>query len=266
MVSEAAGNVRPCVVLVSSPTPAEITYGPLLATLGDDVRAVPKNLEVCAGDDTPPGYEFGMEVEGIKRIADEAGEEKIHLVGFSAGASACLAFAAKHPGRTMSLALVEPPFIGREGRTPEEIEFFARSESALSLPPAERMGAFMAMVLGPGAKPPEPPPGPPPPWMMRMPIALAAMDESFETYDLDTESLRGFHKPVYFTRGGMSNPVWERIAERLGGILPNLEVEVYEERHHLDAPHTAEPERFARTLCELWARAAVSAGDASAAS
>ncbi len=248
------GDIRPFVALVSSVSPAEITYGPLLATLGDDVRAILKNLEVCAGDATPPGFDFGMEVEGIKHVADEAGEESIRLVGFSAGASACLAFAAKYPERASSLALVEPPFIGREGRTPEETAFFAESEAALSLPPAERMGPFVSMVLGPGAAPPEPPPGPPPPWMMRLPIALAALDESLKTYDLDTESLRYFHKPAYFARGSLSNPVWKHIAERLGTILPNLEVEVYEERHHLDAPHAAEPERFARALRKLWAR------------
>ncbi len=249
------GDIRPFVVLVSSPTPAEITYGPLLAALGDGVRAIPKNLEVCAGDATPSEYGFGMEVEGIKRVADEAGEESIHLVGFSAGASACLAFAAKYPQRASSLALVEPPFIGREGRTPEEAAFIAEGEAVLSLPPAERMGPFMGMVLDPGATPPEPPPDPPPPWMMRTPIALGSLSESFKTYDLDTESLRGYCGPAYFARGALSNPVWERIAERLSGILPNLEVEVYEERHHLDAPHMAEPERFAQALRKLWARA-----------
>lgn len=250
-----AGEAAPFVLFVSSTTPAEITYGALLAALGDEVRMIPKNLEVCAGDTTPPGYDFGMEVEGIERVADEAGQQSVHLVGFSAGASACLAFAAKHPERASSLALVEPPFIGREGRTPEEAAFFAQSEEALALPPAERMGPFMDTVLGPGAMPPEPPLGPPPPWMMRMPIALSAMDESFKTYDFDPEGLGEYRGPVYFARGALSNPVWERIAERLGGMLPNVEVEVYEGRHHLDAPHAAEPERFARALRKLWTRA-----------
>lgn len=254
MAAEEKGG-SPFVVLVSGPTPAEITYGPLLATLGDEGRTIPKNLEVCAGDAIPPDFDFDMEVEGIKRVADAAGEENVHLVGFSAGASACLAFAAKHPGRAASLALVEPPFIGNEDRTPEETAFWVTGDEAMALPPVERMGAFVRMLLRPGVAPLPPPPGPPPPWMANRPAALAALHRAFGEYDLDTDSLREYRNPAYFARGSLSNPVWEQIAERLGGILPNLEVEVYEERHHLDASHTAEPERFARALRKLWARA-----------
>lgn len=89
-------------------------------------------------------------------------------------------------------------------------------------------------------------PGPPPPWTMKQSAALAAMHRSFEEYDLDTESLRGFRNPVYMAIGSLSNVAWERMVERLSGTLPCLEMTVYEGRHHLDASHTAEPERFAR--------------------
>jgi hypothetical protein len=38
-------------------------------------------------------------------------------------------------------------------------------------------------------------------------------------------------------------------------VFPNFTLEVFEERHHFDPPHRAEPERLAASLRELWARA-----------
>jgi hydrogenase maturation protease len=96
--------------------------------------------------------------------------------------------------------------------------------------------------------------------MDNQPGDVRPFDHSFESHVLDTESLRNFRNPAYFARGALSNPAWERIAERLSGIFSNIEVAVYEGRHHLDAPHVAEPdvaepERFARALRKLWSRA-----------
>lgn len=45
------------------------------------------------------------------------------------------------------------------------------------------------------------------------------------------------------------------MAERLAGLFPDLRLEVYQGRHHLDPPHRAEPGRFARALRDLWERA-----------
>lgn len=246
------GDVRPFALFIAGATPAEIVYGPLLGVIGDEVRAELKDPEVFAGEVPAPGYTFDDEVESIRRVADGAGQESIHLVGYSAGGSAALAFAAKYPQRAASLGLIEPPWIGNEGMTPEEVEFWAEGDEVMSLPPAERMGRFFRLVLGSGVEPPARPPGPPPPWMANRPAGLKALHNYFNSHTLDPRSLRDIHNPVYFARGALSNPAWERIAERLSGMLPNIEVEVYEERHHLDAPHVAEPERFARALRKLW--------------
>ena len=250
------GGTRPFVVFVSSVTPAGIVYGPLLGEIAQEVRPELKELEVLAGDAPPPDYAFDAEVEGIRRVAEEAGQQSVHLVGFSAGASAALAFAAKYPEHAASLALVEPPFIGNGFRTPEEEAFWAEGDEAMAKPPAKRMGAFLRMLLRPGVQPPARPEGPPPPWMLKQPAALGALHRSFESHDLDLGSLRDFRKPVYVAVGSLSNPAWERMAERLGAALPNVEVEFYEGRHHLDAPHAAEPERFARALRKLWTQTA----------
>ncbi len=92
--------------------------------------------------------------------------------------------------------------------------------------------------------------------MAKWPDVLKAMHWAFKAYDLDTASLRSYRNPVSFALGSLSNPAWERMAERLSGTLPNVEVEVYEGRHHLDPPHRAEPERFARALRKLWKQTA----------
>lgn len=42
-----------------------------------------------------------------------------------------------------------------------------------------------------------------------------------------------------------------------GGIFPDFTLEVFEERHHFDSPHRAEPQRYARSLRKLWDRARV---------
>lgn len=97
------GNDRPCVVFMGAITPAEILYAPLLAEIGGEVHAHLKDLEVFAEGGEPSGYSLESEVEGIKRVADEAGEESVHLVGLSAGATSSLAF-----GREVSGAVREP--------------------------------------------------------------------------------------------------------------------------------------------------------------
>lgn len=91
--------------------------------------------------------------------------------------------------------------------------------------------------------------------MAKRPAGLEAMVRAFRRYDLDPERLRRFRKPVYLAVGGLSRPVERRKAERLADLFPDLQVEVYENRHHFDPPHRAEPARFARALRELWRRA-----------
>ena len=64
--------------------PAELAYPALLEALGDEVVAVSKDLEVYAGDEPPPNYTLGTEVEGVVCTAEAAGFERVHLVGYSA--------------------------------------------------------------------------------------------------------------------------------------------------------------------------------------
>jgi pimeloyl-ACP methyl ester carboxylesterase len=236
--------------------PADLAYGALLEALGDDVQATAKDLEVYAGPEPPPDYTLEYEIDGVLRAAKEAGFERFHLVGYSAGGASSLAFAAAHPERLLSLALIEPAWLGNEGLSPEEEAVRREFDRIATLPPDQMMPAFVATQLAPGVEPPPSPPGPPPPWMATRPAGLRAFITAFGSSTLDLDRLRVFERPVYFALGGRSNPdYYGRMANRAREIFPDWTLDVFEQRHHFDPPHRIEPERTARALRAHWARA-----------
>jgi pimeloyl-ACP methyl ester carboxylesterase len=246
-IRSARDSGLPVVLVPGGITPAEISYAALAQEIRDEASLVLKDLELYAGDSPPPHYSLDLEAEGVGRAADEAGFETFHLVGYSAGGAVCLAFTATHPERVRSLALIEPDLIGSEGRTPEEMEEWEEMNRIAALPPEERMEALMG--------PSNSPPGPQPPWMAKRPAGFEAMIRALGRYHGKLEDLRRFRGPVYLAIAGLSKPVEWRKAERLGAVLPDMEVEVYEGRTHFDAPHRAEAGRFAHALRRLWERA-----------
>jgi len=238
--------------------PAALAYGPLLDALGDEVDPLAKDLELYAGDTPPPGYAVDFEIDGLLSAAEEAGFERFHLVGYSGGGAVSLAFAARHPERLRSLALIEPAWDGNWELSPAEEMLWRRFEELADVDPAEEepMAEFMRMQLWPGVEPPAPPPGPEPPWMAKRPAGIRALIAAFRDGGIDPERLRAFERPVYFALGSLSNPdYWAHMAERLGRTFGDFTLEVYEGRHHLDPPHRAEPQRFAASLLSHWARA-----------
>ena len=254
-----SGELAPIVLVPGGIMPAGMSYGPLLNVIKGEVRAVAKELEVYGSAAPPSDYGLEMEVEGIKRAADAAGLETFHLVGYSAGGAASLAFTAQYPDRLRSLALIEPAWIGNDDWSPEEAADWAELDRVMMLPDAERMRAFARWQMRPGLEPPQLqlPPGPPPAWMALRPAGMVAISRAFKTYRLDRQRFKGFRQPVYYALGSLSRPLYERDAKTLAGLFPDLRVEVYEGRSHFDPPHRAEPERFARALRELWAQATI---------
>lgn len=111
---------RRVIFLPGGVLPAGPAYASLLEALGDDVDARVKDLEVYATPVLPTDYSLATEVAGIVRTADEASFERFHLVGYSGGGASSLAFAARHPERLLSLALMEPAFAGWGAMTSEE--------------------------------------------------------------------------------------------------------------------------------------------------
>jgi pimeloyl-ACP methyl ester carboxylesterase len=244
------------VLLPGSVVPAEPAYGGLIAALGTGVEAVAKDLEVYATAEPPPNYSLDLEVAGVVREADARGWERFHLVGYSGGGAASLAFTALHPERLASLALLEPAWAGRWDQSPAEEALWQHYEKLRELPPDQFMRAFMRLGVKPEVLLPPPPEGDPPPWMAKRPAGINAFMRTFETYDLDRAALRRFGRPVYYALGGLSNPdEYGEIATRLGTVFPDFTLEVFPERHHFDPPHRIEPEHLATSLTALWQRA-----------
>ena len=231
-------------------TPAAQRYGALLDALGDDVLPVVKDLEVYSGSVVPPpGYRLGSELEGIERAADEAGFEAFHLYGYSGGGACALAFTARWPDRVQSLAVDEPA-----------IDFDAEDMALMretfvpmvELPPDRLMDAFVGEMLRAGVEPPPRPQGPAPTWMETRPAGIAAFVQALAESDVPIERLRSFDRPVYYSYGSLSNQSWERRAERLSALMPQMVIERYEGLHHMNTSHVAEPERVAASLRRLW--------------
>jgi pimeloyl-ACP methyl ester carboxylesterase len=244
------------ILLPGSVLPGDLAYGTLVAALGSVTDAVVKELEVYATTEAPPDYTLDLEVSGVRREADERGWERFHLVGYSGGGAAALAFAARHSQRLASLALLEPAWAGRWDLSPGEQALWREYDRLEALPPDQFMRTFMRLNVKPGVELPRPPPGDPPPWMAKRPGGIRAFMKIFKTYELDRDALARFDRPVYFALGGLSNAdQFGAIATRLSRVFPDFELEVFEERHHFDPPHRIEPERLADSLRALWRRA-----------
>jgi pimeloyl-ACP methyl ester carboxylesterase len=253
---EHAANDKPVVIFVPGGImPGELSYAPLVDSLGDEIHPIVKDLEVYATDTPPSGYGLELEVEGIRRVADAAGVRRFHLVGYSAGGASSLAFTSKYPERLASLALIEPAWIGTP--TPEDAVDWAELNRLMSLPPEERMQAFARWQMLPGIQPPSLPlpAGPPPAWMSKRPAGMQAFSHAFNTYQLDQARFRLMEGPVYFAYGSLSTRFYDRAAHRLSELFSDFKAEEYKGRSHYDPPHRAEPERFSRALYKLWDRA-----------
>ena len=243
------------ILLPGSVLPGELAYSSLVAALGSGTEAVVKELEVYATPEAPSDYTLDLEVDGVRCTADEHGWERFHLVGYSGGGAAALAFAARHPERLAGLALLEPAWAGRWGLSPAEQALWHEYDRVAALPPDQFMRAFMRLSVKPGVELPPPPAGDPPPWMAKRPGGIRAFMETFKTYELDRNALERFDRPVYYALGGLSNPdQFGAIATRLSQVFSDFELEVFEERHHFDPPHRIEPERVADSLRALWRR------------
>jgi pimeloyl-ACP methyl ester carboxylesterase len=126
--------------LPGSVLPAQAAYGGLVEVLGSDVDAMVKDLEVYSSPAPPPDYSLDHEVDGLLREAAQRGWTRFHLVGYSGGGAASLAFAARRPERLLSLALLEPAWAGRWDRTAEELALWQEYDRLEALPPPSSCG------------------------------------------------------------------------------------------------------------------------------
>ena len=244
----------PVLLLPGAVLPADLAYAALLNELGDDVEAIAKDLELYRDDSPPADYSLDTELEGVLLEVERHSWDRFHLVGYSAGGAAALAFAARNPERLLSLALLEPAWAGGWGWSPAHSRLWTKYQALKDLPPDQAMPAFMRLQVRPDVQLPAPV-SPMPPWMARRPAGIRALLDAFENYDLDRQSLVSFRPPVYFALGGRSNPdQFAEEASRLGSVFADFTLEVFPERHHFDPPHRMEAARLARSLNAVWNR------------
>jgi pimeloyl-ACP methyl ester carboxylesterase len=233
--------------------PAADRYAALINELGVQVKAIAKDLEVYRLSRPPAGYSIDTEIAGVKSTADVRRFERFHLYGHSAGGAVAIAFAAAHPDRLLSLAVDEPAmdFTPEDHADPSWVDL----DRIAKLPVPERMAAFLRQQLKPGVEPPPAPPGPQPEWMAKRPAGIVAFLEAGKQHVIPEQRFRDFEQPVYYSRGSLSAPYWERSLRRLERLFPNFTGELYAGLHHLHTSHIAEPARVAAALRSLWARA-----------
>jgi pimeloyl-ACP methyl ester carboxylesterase len=240
----------PVVFLPGIIMPAVQRYSPLIEQLDGDVQAFTKELEVY--DDASSNgdaYSIDAEVAGLARAVDAAGLERFFLYGHSAGGAIALAFAAARADRLLGLGLDEP---ATDFAEETKAAWAGHLDPIVALPAEQRMPSFMRAQVGPGVELPPPPPGPPPDWMASRPAGIDDFARAMTDYRLEGRRLSAFSKPVYFSFGSRTNPVWRAICERLAAVFPNFTAEEYDGLHHLNTSHAAEPKRVADALRRVW--------------
>ena len=228
--------------------PAAIRYEQLKSRLSG-CTVIAKDLEVYAGATPPFDYSIATEVTGVERVADNAGFERFHLYGHSGGGAVALAFAAAHPDRLLSLAVDEPAHDFTDAmRADMEV-----LEPLKSLPPPERLRAFMRLQVSPHVEL-SPPTGPSPPWMATRPAGIEAFLQALDQHERLTAKYAAVRAPVLYTWGSLTHPRWYAMAKRLGTLFRDFTAVCFEGLHHLNTSHQAEPDRVVELLDALWAR------------
>ncbi len=232
-------------VCVNGVVPPKLTFAKLVR----DVTERPVRLHDLVGysEVLPPGYDIETELDALAAVVDEP---TVHLLGYSAGASVALAFAAARPQRVASLTLVEPPWVG----APDGTAFQAHMDEVMLHTPADRRWEeFHRLLTRPGADVPPPPPNPPP-WA---PLRVARGEQVWEAlraHLIGADRLAAVTAPVYLPVAADSHPWFTDAAHRLAAQFPLATVEVFP-GNHVRPPHVSDAARFVARLRALWAAA-----------
>jgi pimeloyl-ACP methyl ester carboxylesterase len=245
-------------ICLNGVTPAKVAFAPLAAALEGQAELILKDLDGYAAD-FADDYGPKTELEAIRRLAEAAGWDRFHLLGQSFGASVALAFAREHPQRVISLALVEPPFVGNDCSWSETYAgLLAALDQALQTPLVERPLAFFRALTAPGQALPLSATGAPPEWLLPRSERQGRMWPRWRDGTRGPLQLLPPVRDVYVALGGRTHPGFRAVAEWLGARVPSAVIDVYPERSHFDAPHVAEAPRFAQALLSMWDSHAVS--------
>jgi pimeloyl-ACP methyl ester carboxylesterase len=251
------------------------SWEPLLPIVAESHRAITYSRRYARpGEDIPPGVDNQMlpHVEDLAAMLRELDAAPAHLVGNSWGAFIALLTAIRHPELVRTLVLGEPPaitlFVSMPPRPPEILRLLVtRPRTAVALIPfgatvispaekAFRNGddeagklAFVKGVLGQDrwlALPEE--------RRLQATENVNALKASLlgEGYPrLSDADVRSVEVPSLLLEGEHTRPIFRRILDRLGDLLPSSERAVL-----AGATHTQEenPEEYARILLGFLSR------------
>lgn len=97
----------PAVVFLNGLMMSARLWSPQVAALSDRFECVRYDLRGQLLSDKPPGdYSFDDHVGDLVGLLDVLGLERVHLIGLSFGGAVAVAFAAAHPARVRSLAVM----------------------------------------------------------------------------------------------------------------------------------------------------------------
>jgi pimeloyl-ACP methyl ester carboxylesterase len=233
-------------VCVNGVVPPELTF----ARLVRDITDRPVRLHDLVGyrETLPTDYDVDSELTAL----GDALNGGAHLLGYSAGASVTLAFAAAYPTRIASLTLVEPPWIGAADGT----AFQADMDTVMLDTPAEqRWTSFHKLLTRPGADIPPPPPNPPS-WAAARVARGEQVWRALRAHLIPAQRLASITVPVYLPVAADSHPWFTDAAHHLAERFTNATVEIFP-GNHVRPPHVSASERFVARLRALWR----SAGD-----
>ena len=142
------------VLWLSPSTPAERSVELVARVLEGRADIVPKELEVWA-DGPLVSYTIDDEVEGVRRVAEDRGWSRFHIVGFSAGAAVALICARVMASSVATVTVIEPATIGDDDWSAGEADWRARMQTIFALPPPLRRIAFRQAMMHPDEAPPE---------------------------------------------------------------------------------------------------------------
>lgn len=264
---------QPVVFLGGVLQPVDDSFRPLRRLVSGQVRLAAKDLEAVTRGPAA-GYSLDTEVEALMAFAEEQDWHRFNLVAEGEGAGVALVAALKYPDRVLSLGLDELIWAGNREPSTEESELWQRVTNALRLEDRPMIEEYCALQIRKQAMPNEaeadlqPPPDTAPPrvsaeFAAARPAALRAIWQAFEQTDLDYAGLVKLQPECYLAFGGDGHPAYEAIAHRLHGLMPYVNLELYEGRSPLDRAHFTDAERFALALAETWRKAqrdAVGAG------
>jgi pimeloyl-ACP methyl ester carboxylesterase len=241
--------------------PAAQRYAPLVAAVGADAELHLKDLEVYRRDAPPDDYSIDLELQGIDSFAASLGLDRFHLVGYSGGGFASLAYAGTRPKRLLSLSLFEPAMVPGRMSAEEQASSDALNAKLHGLTGTEFMSSFVREQVKPGVELPSPA-GPVGPEMQKRPAGIAAMMRVFAELDFDRSSLRAGGFPVYYGYGDMSDDIQEVKAGVLARLFGEIRIERYPGVHHFVPPAQIYTPAHAKALLENWRRGEAAASAA----